>query len=368
MATPPPAPVVMNPGVAFGHLTIRVGRATTGLDAVVDGRLARRLRLPGRPRAATVPLAPGRHEVRLRAAGPGGARWTATRVIWALPRSARRAGSIGGHVDRGLQREVERLVDGLPAIGGVYVQHLVSGCGAGVNAGAQFPAASTLKAAILLDVERRWHGRVPPALASLLDQMILDSSDRAANRVLEIVGGGSGELGAARVTETLVALGLSRSLVRRPYIIEDAREGIPVSTRAQPALATNFVTTPFELARLMTAIHRGALGRGALPGIGVPPRVIRTEVLPRLLAVHDRTKLVAGLPPGVLAAHKTGYTKQVKHDGGIVYLRSGPVVVAAMSWSRSGVGDAVGDRFIARLAAVATARLGRGGRCGARSR
>jgi len=364
MLAPPPQPVVTNPGVAFGHLTIRVGRGTTRLDAYVDGRRVRRFRLPGRPRGVAVPLAPGRHEVRLRVAGPGGARWTATRIVWALPASGRRAGPIGGRVDPGLQRDLAALVAGLPAIGGVYVQHLVSGCGAGVNAGAQFPAASTLKAAILLDVERRLQGRVPPDLAGLLDQMILDSSDRAANSVLALMGGGSGELGATRVTETLGAMGLSRSLVRRPYIIEDARDDIPVTAEAQPALATNFVTTPFELARLMTAVHRGALGRGPLPGIGVSPRVVRTEILPRLLGVRDRSKIVAGLPPGVLAAHKTGFTRQVKHDGGIVYLKSGPVVVAAMSWSAAGVGDAVGDRFIARVAAVASARLAGGGRCG----
>ena len=63
-------------------------------------------------------------------------------------------------------------------------------------------------------------------------------------------------------------------------------------------------------------------------------------------------------------AHKTGYTEQVKHDGGIVYLRSGPVVAAAMTWSASGVGDATGDRFIAEVARAARHRLGNGGVCG----
>ena len=47
----------------------------------------------------------------------------------------------------------------MAAVTGVYVQHLVTGCGAAVNADAQFPAASTLKAAILVDAVRRGRPR-----------------------------------------------------------------------------------------------------------------------------------------------------------------------------------------------------------------
>jgi D-alanyl-D-alanine carboxypeptidase (penicillin-binding protein 5/6)/beta-lactamase class A len=277
-----------------------------------------------------------------------------------LPPSARRAGRIPGFVDRRLQGDVDRLAAGLPAVSGVYVQHLITGCGAARNADAQFPAASTLKAAILVDAVRRGRGR---DLGSLLDRMVIDSDDRAANDVLAALGGGSGTLGAARVTETLHALGLSRSLVRRPYIIEDARRPLPIETSAAPALHTNFITTPYELARLMVAVHRGAVGRAGVAKIGIGARVARAELLARLLDVRDATKIVAGLPPSVPVAHKTGYTEEVKHDGGIVYLRSGPVAVAAMTWSASGVGDATGDRFIADVARAARARLGAGGVC-----
>jgi beta-lactamase class A len=248
----------------------------------------------------------------------------------------------------------------MPAISGVYAQHLLTGCGAASNADAQFPAASTLKAAILVDAVRRGRAR---DLRSALDRMVIDSDDMAANRVLASLGGGSGDAGARGVTDTLRALGLDRSLVRRPYIIEDARRPLPIRTDRAPALITNFVTTPYELARLMVAIHRGAVDRGGVARLGIGARAARTELLARLLDVRDRTKLPAGLPPSVPVAHKTGYTEEVKHDGGIVYLRSGPVAVAAMTWSASGVGDATGDRFIAEVARAARHRLGRGGVC-----
>ncbi|MEW6582709.1 MAG: serine hydrolase, partial [Actinomycetota bacterium] len=275
---------------------------------------------------------------------------------------------VPGFVDRALQGEVAALAGGVPAVSGVYVQHLVTGCGAAVNAGAPFPAASTLKAAILVEAVRQAGGTPTPATARLLDRMIVDSDDRAANTVLGLLGGGSGP---AAVTATLRRIGLTEALVRRPYIIEDARRArtpIPVEATARPALYTNFIATPYELGRLMVSVHRAALGTGALRRAGISVRAARTQLLPRLLSVRDTTKIVAGLPRGMPVAHKTGYTTQVKHDAGIVYLPGGPVVVVAMTWSRSGVGDATGDRFIARVADAARRRLAGGGRCGAPAR
>ncbi len=357
---PPPPPVISAPAVGFGRVAVRVGAGTRRLEVQADGRITARLAVAPGPRRVSVPVPAGVAPVRVRAVGPGGARWSATVRVRTLPPSARRSGRVPGFVDRRLQGDVDRLVAGMPAISGVYVQHLITGCGASANADAQFPAASTLKAAILVDAVRR--GR-QGALGPLLDRMVIGSDDRAANDVLAALGGGSGTAGAAGVTDTLHRLGLGRSLVRRPYIIEDARRAIPIATTASPALYTNFITTPFELGRLMVAIHRGAVGAGGVARLGIASGVARAELLARLLDVADRTKLVAGLPSGVPVAHKTGYTEEVKHDGGIVYLRSGPVVAAVMTWSASGVGDATGDRFIADVARAARARLSGGGAC-----
>ncbi len=358
-ATPPP-PVISAPAVGFGRIAVRVGPGTRRLEVQSDGRITARLAVAPGPRRVSVPVPVGTGPVRVRAVGAGGSRWSATVRVRTLPASARRAGRIPGFVDARLQGDVDRLIAGMPAIAGVYVQHLITGCGASANADAQFPAASTLKAAILVDAVRRGQqGR----LGSLLDRMVIDSDDRAANDVLAALGGGSGTAGAASVTDTLHRLGLTRSLVRRPYIIEDARRPLPVRTTASPALYTNFITTPFELGRLMVAIHRGAVGGGGVARLGIAGRVARAELLARLLDVRDASKLVAGLPSGVPVAHKTGYTEETKHDGGIIYLRSGPVVAAVMTWSASGVGDAAGDRFIAEVSRAARARLAGGGSC-----
>jgi beta-lactamase class A len=356
----PPPPVLSVPAVSYGRIAVRLGPGVRRVEVQADGRITARLAVPSGPRRVSVPVPTGVAPVRVRAIGPGGSRWSATARVRVLPASARRAGRLPGFVDRRLQADVDALTGRVAAISGVYVQHLVTGCGASRNADAQFPAASTLKAAILVDAVRR--GRAG-RLDGLLDRMVIDSDDVAANAVLAALGGGSGDRGAVSVTDTLRALGLTRSLVRRPYIIEDARRPLPVTTTATPALFTNFIATPYEMARLMVAVHRGAIGRGGIGRLGIGADAARGEVLARLLDVRDRTKLVAGLPGDVPVAHKTGYTEEVKHDAGVVYLRSGPVVAVVMTWSASGVSDAVGDRLIAEVARSARHRLGAGGSC-----
>ena len=233
----PPAPVIAAPAVSFGRVAVRVGDGTRRIEVQAGGRITARVAVAPGPRRLSVPVPVGVNAVRVRAVGASGARWSATVRVRALPASARRAGRIPGFVDPRLQADVDRLVAGMPAISGVYVQHLVSGCGAAANADAQFPAASTLKAAILVDAVRR--GR-QAELRPVLDRMVLDSDDRSANSVLAALGGGSGDAGAASVTDTLHTLGLGRSLVRRPYIIEDARRPLPVTRpRARPSSPTS---------------------------------------------------------------------------------------------------------------------------------
>jgi beta-lactamase class A len=356
----PPPPVLSVAPVSYGRIAVRLGPGTRRVEVQADGRITARRTVPPGPRRISLPVPPGVMPVRVRAIGPGGSRWSATVRVRALPPSARRAGRVPGFVDRRLQADVDRLVGRFGAISGVYVQHLVTGCGASHNADARFPAASTLKAAILVDAVRRGRGR---QLASLLDRMVIDSDDVAANQVLAALGGGSGEAGAASVTDTLGALGLLRSLVRRPYIIEDAPRPLPITTVASPALFTNFISTPYELSRLMVAVHRGAIGRGGVARLGIAAPATRARILARLLDVRDTSKLVAGVPPGVPVAHKSGYTEEVKHDAGLLYLRRGPVVAAVMTWSASGVPDAAGNGLIADVAAAARHRLGRGGTC-----
>ena len=98
------------------------------------------------------------------------------------------------------------------------MQDLGTGRGAAWNAGARFPAASTLKLAIAVTALRRLDG--PPAPASrvtaLLGSMLIVSDNDAANE-LEAWIGGSVFAGSDRVNDTMRALGLHDSLMYGGY-------------------------------------------------------------------------------------------------------------------------------------------------------
>lgn len=359
MIDAPPPPELRAEAVAYGSVAARVGPRTTGLAVEADGRVVRTQDVPKGPRSVAVPLPVGDQKIRLRAIGPGGGTWSRAARTFVLPKSARRAGRVPGFLDPRLQRDVSTIVEGVPATSGVYVQHLMTGCGAAVNADAQFPAASTVKAAMLVDAVRRGRAR---ELKTDLDRMISVSNDAAANRVIAALGGGSLEAGGASVTDTLARLGLRRSFVRRGYVL-DARQRVPITTTSQPALFTNFVTTPYELARLMVAIHRGAIPRGGIRRLGISRKEARREVLARLLRALDRTKLAPGVPDDFPLAHKSGFTRQVKHDAGLIYTKTGPIVAVGMSWSASGVSHTAGAAFLSKVARASVRRLEGGGAC-----
>ena len=360
MIDAPPPPELRVEAVAYGSVAARVGRGTERLGIEVDGRVTRTLDVPKGPRSVSIPLPVGDRRIRVRAVGPGGRTWSRAVRTDVLPKSARRAGRVPGFLDARLQGDLGSIVARVPATTGVYAQHLVTGCGAAVNANAQFPAASTLKAAMLVDAVRRGRAR---ELRGDLDRMISVSSDEAANRVIAALGGGSLEAGGASITDTLRDLGLERSLVRRGYVLTDRRP-IPIEATNAPALATNFITTPFELGRLMVAIHRGAIPRGGIGRLGIGRKEARREVLGRLLRVLDRTKLAQGVPSDVPLAHKSGFTRHVRHDAGLIYVKSGPIVAVGMSWNNSGVSHTAGTRFLSKVARSAVRRLEGGGACG----
>jgi beta-lactamase class A len=57
------------------------------------------------------------------------------------------------------------------------------------------------------------------------------------------------------------------------------------------------------------------------------------RMLARLERQQINDRLPAQLPPGVVIAHKTGNLSGVTHDAGIIYTKTGPRVVVAMTWS-----------------------------------
>jgi hypothetical protein len=368
VSLPPPAIVAPAPReVSFGRIEVRVAPGTRRVLVRVDRRLVATKNVLRSRFVLVVPLPQRDVTLRVTAVDRAGHRSsTLVGPVFGLLRAAAPYDGpippLRGYEDPALARTVRGLARRFPGICGLFVQDLRTGAGAAWNARARFPAASTLKLAIAVELLRGLHGIPAPGtrLAGLLWQMLVYSDDRAANELLEAVGGSTSG-GSARVNAMMRRLGLVDSEMYGGYIVEDgiARSPIPLEIFGHPSFIGKY-TTAWDMARLERALHLAAGARGALiwrfRGAFIPADA---RFLLYLLA-HARTRggltYVSGR--GVTVLHKAGWIEKARHDTGLVYSRDGAFVVTVMTWNSGGVGDA-SDVLASRIARAALSRFGR---------
>ena len=360
----PPALVAPAPReVSFGRIAGRVSAGTIRIVVRVDGTARKAVPVSGPGRFSFSVRLPSRDvRVRVLAVGASGRRaGTTVAPVYGLPRAARPAASRRSIKDRALTRRLRPLARQFGGTAGFYVQDLRTGRGAAWNAGARFPAASTLKLPIAMEVLRRLSGR--PAAGSSLDRLLwgmLVYSDNAAANSLLVWLGGSTSGGAAHVNALMRSLGLRNSLMYGGYAIGTAAAPpIPVRVNEQPAFGIGKYTTAYDLIRLHRAVHQAAGGRGPLPARA--PGFSRRDgryLLWILAHVADTGKLDRFLPDSTSVFHKAGWIRHARHDAGIVYWRGGAYVVGVMTWNGGGVGSA-SDVLAGRVAARALERFER---------
>lgn len=365
-ATGPAPPVVLAPGprqASFGLISGRVGPGARRVVVRVDGRI-RASRFPHRGHFSFHLRLPTR-DVSLRvtavdAEGHGSS--TVVSPVLGLPASAAPR-FVWGHRDPRLSRVVTRLARGFPGTAAAYVEDLHSGAGAAWNARARFPAASTLKLAVAVQVLRTLGGRPPAAatrLGSLMDAMLIHSDNEAANELLAFLGGGSTGSGGAAVTEMLHTIGLNDSEMFGGYLSGTKRPpSIPTGVTTQPYFGIGKFTTAWDLARLLRYVHLAAAGKGPL-ALRFPSFSSSDAryLLYELGHVQEPGRLGRFLPRGIRVAHKAGWISTARHDNGIVFWRRGSFVVTVMTWSPSGAGLA-SDILAGRIAKAALRVLSR---------
>jgi len=279
--------------------------------------------------------------------------------VLGLPRPAR-PHEVRGRLDRGLQRRLRDALHSFPGITAAFVQDLTTGAGAAWNARARFPAASTLKVAIAVEVLRELRGKPEPgsSVDHLLHDMLVDSSNDAANS-LEVVLGGSTSAGAARVTALMRSLGLLDSEMFGGYLRGTyGRTPIPRRVDVQPYFGRGKHTSANDLARLLSLVHLAAEGKGLLAeryrGAFTPSDA--RFLLYILAHVPDRGKLGRFLPPSAVLLHKAGWISDARHDAGLVYWRGGVFVAAVMTYKQRAGGSS--DLLAGRVARIALHVLG----------
>ncbi len=367
----PVPPALVTPGprqVSFGLVEGRVNAGTVRIAVFVDGAETGNQSTPrGRFRLrVTLPMRDV--TVKVVAYGPAG-RSSATTAgsVFGLPRAALPTAT-RSRLDPVLQRRLKTRGSAFPGTTAFYVQDLRTGTGAAWNARARFPAASTVKLGIAIEVMRTLSGLPSKGTGvdQLLRSMLQESSNLAANELLDWLGGSTGA-GAARVNATLRQAGITDTELYGGYILGtgfSAGRPIPLSVVESPSFGIGKYTTAWDMARMFKYLHLATAGRGPLASrLRGFTAVDARRLLYFLAHSQDHGKLdrfVRG--PSVAVPHKAGWISTARHDTGLVYSSDGVFVAAVMTWNGSGISMSadelagqIAKASLDRFAAAATA-------------
>jgi beta-lactamase class A len=355
LATPPPPPPVLTAPAAheisFGRVAGTVAPGTRRIRVFVSGRLAAEKALRQRRFAVEVDLPRRDVSVRVTAFDAVGRRSsTLVEPVFGLPRPAALQGAVW-RPDPALSRSVRALARGFRGACSVYVHDLRTGRGASWNAQVPFPAASTLKVAIAVELLRSLRGT--PATGTRIDvllrRMLVYSDSESANHLLAEIGGSTSG-GSARVNGAMRALGLRSTDMYGGYIVE--------TDQFRPTFVGKR-TTSWDLARLHRLLHLAAGARGPLVtrfrGQFTPADA--RYLLYVLAHVREPGRLSRFLS-GASVLHKAGWIREARHDSGLIYWRGGAFVVTVMTWNPGGVGTSA-DVLAGKVAVAALRRAQR---------
>jgi beta-lactamase class A len=340
-ALPPPELIAPAPDeVSFGRIAGRVARGTRTVRVSIGGRVLAEKQVGGRRFDFTVELPLRDVTLRVIAVDARGRRAaTVVAPVFGLPRATKPRGPPRGYEDAELAGTIRGLARRFTGVCGIYVQNLRSGAGAAWNARTEFPAASTLKVAIAIQVLIAHRGR-PPAgsrLDRLVRRMLVPSFDKPANELLTWLGGSTSG-GAAKVNATLRALGLWDTEMYGGYIVPAARRPIPLNANEQPSFIGKR-TTAWDFGRLLRYLHLAADGKGLLAQRFRGSFVPADARFVLYLIAHARPNWLGSyLPGGAATVHKPGWITRARHDAGIVYTPTGAFLVVVLTWNGRGVG------------------------------
>jgi beta-lactamase class A len=236
-----------------------------------------------------------------------------------------------------LDAHVSEVVEKFDGVMGVAIVDLTDGRAILKNADREFPTASSIKIAVLLELyhqeqqareDAQGKARLndvydvdpkvlvdfssimeglTPGLTKITNHdlaqfMVAVSDNTAANVLID-------RLGMENVNATIRNLGLTKTMLRRKMMdFESAKRG------------NENVSTPREMARLLEAIYKGkALNKE-----------LTVEFIKQLSTLKE-SEIPHDLPEGVQVANKPGSLKGVRTDSGIVFAKDRPFVISVMT-------------------------------------
>ncbi|MGE5690865.1 MAG: serine hydrolase [Pseudomonadota bacterium] len=294
-----------------------------------------------------VPRGPGPYDLRIRFTdGRRLVRRDEAIGTWLLPR----AGDVlrrERRRDPRLSARLGRLAAAYPGWAAVWTHDLRTGVTAGWNSDASFPAASTVKLALLVAALQRYGPRPERSSAwPLIRDLATWSSNVASNRLLVLLGGSEAG-GTAVVNGTLERLGATSSYFTGNYRIEsgpaphgDAPKPLPVLTFRR--------TTAHDLGRILVEIHGTAVGnRLAARRTGLSRHEARVALGLLLSAAGgENAGLLRSFTHHPLA-RKEGWTSKLRHTAAIAYTQTGPRIVVVLTFHPTEV-DERASRLLGR--------------------
>jgi beta-lactamase class A len=260
-----------------------------------------------------------------------------------------------------LQQALEALAARWGDVAGVYVYDLAGEREiAAVHARTVFNAASTIKTAVMLNAYLSLES-FDDDQDRAMKRMIEQSDNLAANDLMSWSVSWPGTEGAIKgadvMSDRLASLGLEQTYLYTAYESADFVRQNGITLRAGPEQAGEppytstgryLRTTPYEMAQLYRMIDECARGTGILlERHGDMLGAVRCqEMLGRLALNEDTTRMVAGLPPGIVAQHKSGWIDDMHADAGIVRSPGGDYVVSIYLFRPAAPGTAVSDRVM----------------------
>ena len=287
--------------------------------------------------------------------------------------------------------EIDRVGEEFDGRFGIYVEDLNSGTSYGYCDNERLPTASVCKVPVMmelfrqaeagelsLDARLRFNGdTICRGGSQVLDTtqdapeltlrdycrlMITVSDNTATDFLMEIVGDGAVNtmLDDMGYTQTRTSVTLGRYHYRMAGLGDDVptcpendvlqRENSKAHGHDYDSLSysdspENNVAAPREMADILKKMHRGQMLSASSS----------EEMLGMLRDGRDRRMNPRHIKPEIEIAHKYGSSGIIKGNVGIIYLPSGPLIVAGFALGRPGNDGELGSVAIARVTRLAAA-------------
>src|SRR2546426_3015105 len=238
-----------------------------------------------------------------------------------------------------LVQQIDGLVRTFPGGSGIWIGDPLSPSPLYTrNADTEVIAASLYKLGILAEAERR----VDAGELHYNDTVVIQDEDITEDGSFEDAGT---ELTLDEALEAMITISDNGTALALWHILGGANIDQTLAKAGMPDFhialddSEDHTATPRALGTFLTLLARHQL---------VSPAA-SDRMLARLGRQKINNRLPAQLPENVRVAHKTGNLTGLVHDAGIIYTKSGPRVVVAMTWD---VPDEEAASFISSIGAI----------------